>query len=490
MRGAKEHGEVVLTAITGGRGSVRALDYVMSRIVPDQFEDTRQQALITLLHGYALQTHGICTSSALEDLLRDKPAGSRLDLVAYYDLLAARPLPQGHEFKHSVAQLAELAAKRATGTAMAAGLEILNHGVWEDDHTHLKGHEATRAYLLAEFARIEAEMHLSDSPEGDAHDDAMSVLDGYARAKALRLNGQAPGVLFGIPSLDAYLDGGLANGEMAIIRAGTTIGKSRFCIQWAWDASVMQGKNVIYFTTETLRPEICINLIARHSCQPQFGLGDGLNSRAIRAGRLSAAEETALDAVVTDFKGGDYGRLRVVQMPENCTMTALATRYAAIEKLLGVPPDLVIADYLQLFEPEKRSKDARDFENLSGILKRAQRWCGTCSNGRGVAFGTPWQVNRAGRANLRATGGYTLEDSAGSQEASNTPDLVLDLLDREEDTSNGRRAPLEAGVAKSRGGPRGKRFPVEADYATCHFTERDLGDAEMEMALELEGADA
>jgi replicative DNA helicase len=489
MRGAKEHGEIVLTAIIGGRGSVRALDYVMSRIGPDQFEDSRQQALITLLHGYATQTHGICTSAALEDLLRDKPPGSRMDLVAYYDLLAGRPLPQGHEFKHSVAQLAELAARRDTGTALAAALEILNHGVWEDDKTHLKGHEDARAYLLGEFDRIEQEMHLSDSPEGDAHDDAMAVLDGYARAKALQLNEQAPGVLFGIGSLDAYLDGGLSNGEMAVIRAGTTIGKSRFCIQWAWDASVKQGKNVIYFTTETLRPEICINLIARHSCLPQFGLANGLNSRAIRAGRLSPADEKALDMVVTDFKSGNYGRLRVVQMPENCTMTALATRYAAIEKMYT--PDLVIADYLQLFEPERRSKDARDFENLSGILKRAQRWCGTCSNGRGVVFGTPWQVNRAGRANLRATGGYTLEDSAGSQEASNTPDLVLDLLDREEDTSNGRRAPLEVGVAKSRGGPRGKRFPVEADYATCHFTERNLGDAEMEMALEeMESADA
>ncbi len=169
-------------------------------------------------------------------------------------------------------------------------------------------------------------------------------------------------------------------------------------------------------------------------------------------------------------------------------MTALASRYAAIEKMFT--PDLVIADYLQLFEPEKRSRDARDFENLAGILKKAERWCGTCSNGRGVAFGTPWQVNRTGRANLRASGGYTLEDSGGSQEASNTPDLVLDLLDREEDTSNGRRAPLEIQVKKSRGGPRGKRFPVEADYATCYFTERDLGDAEMEMALEMEGSDA
>jgi replicative DNA helicase len=488
VRGAKEHGEIVLTAIIGGRGSVRALDYVMSRLGPDQFEDTRQQKLLTLLHGYAMSTHGICTSEALSDLLREQPAGSRLDLVAYYDLLAARPLPQGHEFKHSVGQLAELAARRSTGTAMSTALEILNHGVWEDDQTHLKGHEDARGYLLAEFARIEAEMHLSDSPEGDAHDDAMSVLDGYARAKALRLSEQALGVRVGIPSLDAYLDGGLSNGEMAVIRAGTTIGKSRFCIQWAWDASVKQGKNVIYFTTETLRPEICINLIARHSRQPQFGLADGLNSRSIRAGRLSAAEETALDAVIADFKGGDYGRLRVVQMPENCTMTALASRYAAIEKMFS--PDMVFADYLQLFEPEKRSRDARDFENLAGILKRAERWCGTCSNGRGVAFATPWQVNRGGRANLRASGGYTLEDSAGSQEASNTPDLVLDLLDREEDTSNGRRAPLEVQVKKSRSGPRGKRFPVEADYATCYFSERDLGDAEMEMALEMEGSDA
>jgi replicative DNA helicase len=476
---ATAHGDVVLAAVIAGSGSMKALDFAATRLAPEHFEDPRQRDLFTLLTRYALQTHGIMTRQALEDLLRNRKAGSRLALAEYYAAVA-RAMPKRHEFLHSVDQLCVLAAERETGGALATAMEILRNpdGVRQDDKTVLCGHEDARSWLLAELARIEQSLRASDSPEGDAHDDADDVLAAYARAKDLQMRGEAPGVLFGIRPLDAFFDGG--PGEMAVIRAGTTIGKSRFCIQMAWHASVVQGKHVVYFTTETLRPQICVNLIARHSRLPQFGLERGLNARQIRAGRLSAADEAALDMVIKDFKHSPYGRLRVVQMPEHCTMSGLAARFAAIEK--AFPPDEVFADYLQLFEPDRRTRDGHEWESQAGILKRAKRWCGAARKGRGVAFVTPWQVNRGGRQNLRVSGKYTLEDSSGTQEASNTPDIVLDLLDREEDTSGGRRAPLAVAVMKVRDGPRGRQLDIEADYATCHFAERDrLGEADLEM---------
>jgi replicative DNA helicase len=463
---------VVIRAIIAGSGSMKALDFASTRLTPEHFEDSRQRDLFILLTRYALQTHGIMTRQALEDLLRSRKAGSRLALAEYYTALS-RAMPKRHEFLHSADQLRVLAAERETGSALATAVTILRDpdGVRLDDRTVLCSHEDARSWLLAELARIDQALRQDESPEGDAHDDADDILAAYARAKDLQMRGEAPGVLFGIPPLDAFIEGGVGPGEMAVIRAGTTIGKSRFCIQHAWHVSVVQGKNVVYFTTETLRPQICTNLIARHSRLPRFGLERGLNARQIRAGRLSVAEESALDMVIKDFKTGDYGRLRVVQMPEHCTMSGLAGRFAAIEK--AFPPDLAIADYLQLFEPERRTRDGHEWESQAGILKRAERWCAAARKGHGVAFETPWQVNRGGRQNLRASGKYTLEDSSGTQEASNTPDIVLDLLDREEDTSAGRRAPLVIAVMKVRDGPRGRQFDIEADYATCHFAERD-----------------
>ena len=141
----------------------------------------------------------------------------------------------------------------------------------------------------------------------------------------------------------------------------------------------------------------------------------------------------------------------------------------------------MFADYLQLFEPERRSREDKEYVSQASILKRAERWCASARRGRGVSFITPWQVNRTGRQNLRTSGGYSLEDSAGTQEAANTPDIVLALEDKEQDTSGGRRVPLELSVMKVRDGPRGRRFPVEVDYATCRFAERSTGEAELEL---------
>jgi replicative DNA helicase len=483
-RGAQQHGDIVLAAVIGGTGSTKALDFIGTKLTPEHFPDKRQQDLLKLLARYAAQTHGIMGRAALEDFLRDKAPGSRLDLVAYYDLLAAAPMPTKDQFVHSVGQLAELAADRDTGDVLAAGLEILRHGVQDSLGAELRGHADARLYVSARLAEVERDLHLSDSPEGDARDDADDVLASYAHAKALRASGQVPGVLFGIPALDAYVEGGIGPGEMALLLSWTSVGKSRLCVQHAWDAAVEQGKNVVYFTTETLRPDICRALVARHSRLPKFGLAEGLNDRKIRAGALTPAEEQALAAVIDDFKYGPYGRLRVVQMPEHCTMSGLSGRFEAISRMFT--PELVIADYLQLFIPERQRRDGSEREDQSGILKSAKRWCASCLGGKGVPFVTPWQVNKTGRQSMKASGVFELEDAHGTSEAAKTPDLVLALMD-EEDTSGGRNAPLRIKALKVRGGPRGQSFPLLADYATCYFHDRDEPD---EVGLELEGADA
>jgi hypothetical protein len=214
---------------------MQALDYASSHLTPEHFEDPRQSHLFILLSRYALQTHGIMTRQALEDLLRNVKAGSRLAMAEYYSAVAGKLLPKRHEFLHSASQLLILAAERETGSVLATARTILTDpdGVRIDDHTVLRGHEDARSWLLAEMARIEQGLQVSESPEGDAHDDADDVLARYAAAKDLRMRGEAPGVLFGIPALDAFIEGGVGPGEMAVILAGTTIGKSRFCIQKA-----------------------------------------------------------------------------------------------------------------------------------------------------------------------------------------------------------------------------------------------------------------
>jgi hypothetical protein len=274
----------------------------------------------------------------------------------------------------------------------------------------------------------------------------------------------------GIESVDDCL-GGLLPGEMALIVAATTAGKSSLCIQCAWHNAVEKHKNVVIFTTEQLRSALRIKIVARHSKHPKFGLPRGIDDADIRGGRLNDKGERDLAWVLSDLKTGDYGRINVVQLPEVATVPAMAARYAVIRR--QYPVDLCIADYLQLFTNVTASRDARVNENQAAIVKAAAGWCRSVDGGAGVPFISPWQVNGDGAASMRSSGRISLEQHMSeTKEAAKTPGRVLALLNAADDTSDGRRAPLKLHVLKNRGGRRGGIFDIDADYATSCFTDR------------------
>jgi hypothetical protein len=180
-------------------------------------------------------------------------------------------------------------------------------------------------------------------------------------------------------------------------------------------------------------------------------------------------------AVLSDLKGGGYGELQVIQMPEHCTVGVMTARAESMARRSR--PDVVVADYLQLFDPVKPRRDAAEHENQGGIVKTAHRWGQTAFHGIGVPVISPWQANRGGAAALRS-GDFSLDEHMSqTKEAANTAGTVLSLALREEDTSNGRAVPLKLVVEKNRDGAHGGKFPVTADYATSWFADRNEADA-------------
>jgi replicative DNA helicase len=467
---ATGHGKVVLSAIVGGTGSVRALNWAASQIGPEHFTDKVQQLLFTLLLRYYGEHGGIISAAALEDLLRDQAPGTALMYGEAYAALAAR-MPEKHQFLHSVSQLRDLASRRLTDETLATAALIMRQEVLLDDGRKLYGDKDAREYALAGFADAERAAGAQDSPEGDVRTEGDDILAAYAQAKEMQRTGKVAGVQFGLPELDGYLDGGLDNGEMAILVAGTSYGKSSLCAQAAWYNAVECGKNVLMFTTEQHRSSARLKIVTRHSKHPKFGLPRGLDAAAVRAGRLSPEEERVLAWVVGDLKTGGYGEIQVVQMPEQCSISVMASRAAAVAR--RTPPDFVVVDYLQQFEPDRRSRESRLVEDQSGIVKAGKRWATSFLRGRGVPLLSPWQVNKAGADRMRAGGDFELDDLSQTREASMTPGLVLSLTSREEDTTRGRAAPLELKVLKNRDGPRGRKFQLTADYATSCFTDRE-----------------
>jgi len=475
MADAVAHGRVVLGRIVGGERSLRALHYAADHLGGEHFTDTVQRRLFRTLVGYADRNGGVMSRAALSDLLRGQEPGIVLMYEEAYDLLAGLS-PEEHEFYHSASQLRELAADRATGDALAVGKAIMTEGLRLEDGTELRGSQDARAYVQAEFAQAETAAGGTDSPGGDIRTAGDDILAAYSQVKEQRKTGRVQGIEFGIADLDAHLDGGLGHGELGLVAAAMTAGKSSLCVQCGWHNAVEQGRNVIFFTTEQHHTALRVKIVARHSRLPKFGLPRGLDTRLIRSGRLDAEGERALAAVVADLKTGDYGSLQVIQMPEVCTLPVMAARAEAISRT--VVPDLVIFDYLQLMDPEKRSKDNRLNETMAGVLKGARGWARSFRRGRGVPLISPWQVNKEGINGMKGSGEFKLEDLGETIEAGRTPSMVLGLMAAEEDNSDGRAAPLSVKVLKNRDGPRGRRFGLTVDFATCHFADREAAVAD------------
>ena len=465
MTDAIDHGRAVLGAILAGRPDL--LSAAQRHLQPAHFTDSVQAALFSFCERYADQAGGVLPRAALADILRSQAPGTVLKYEEYYDLLTAGK-PSDDEFRWSVRQLRELYADRRTGEVVTRSMKILTQGDL-DGKRELRGHADARAFLLGELAGIERELDGASAPEGDMRAEGRDIKDDYSRREAQRAAGTA--VSTGIPALDLMLGGGYQRGELGLVAGYTSSGKSKICAQTAWHAVTQQGRNVVIFTSETLRSQVRFSILARHSRLEKFGLKDGINTRDMKAGTLK--DKNAFAAVLHDFaSGGAYGRCYIAQVPRGATVATLESRLARLAR--DWTADLVIVDYLALLHPEIRHRDLR--ESLVEIIKEAKQVAATYQDGLGVPLLSPWQVRREARDEAFKRGGYVLSSLSETAEASNTPDVVLGLLEPDSDDSRGRAVPLKLSALKNRDGERGgEPIGLTADYATAYFAPAGSG---------------
>lgn len=473
---------MVLGAIIG-TGDVRLLDYAARFLAAEHFEDRTQRVLFALAREYADQTRGMLPRHALADVLRGKPAGTALQYTEYYDMLAATH-PSASDFRHSVAQLRELRQDRLTGEALSQAMEILRNGAMEDGK-ELRGHAAARRHAMSAFAAIDREASAAESPEGDIHRETGKVHEEYARVRERRLAGASAGIATGIPKLDEALSGGLGNGEFALIAGSSSCGKSQWCAHHAWHASVVQGRNVVLFASETTRANMQVRILGRHSRLEKFGLQAGLNTRDIRAGTLAGEEYQAFRAVLDDFGSGQYGKCYIIQLPRGSTMSVVESRLAAVSRKFT--PDLAIIDYLALLRPERQGRERRD--DLTLLLQDAKQLAVTYGEGRGLPVVSPWQISRTGRKEAISRGHYSMSDLAETAEAERTPDIIISLLDPEQDDTRGRKVPLKLDVMKNRENARFVHMDLLADFANSYFALADSSAGEALLGALMDGED-
>jgi len=476
MVSASDHGRVILSAIIPSRRDL--LERSLRALKPSHFTDQIQSTIFSLLNRYYEVTGDVLTEKALEGLLErsSADAGRILLYTETFAVLASDSVTDA-DFAWSLREIQEIALEKATEKIIAEGMEVLKKGLENESGELLKGHEEARDRILANFADLERDYSAQESPEGDMKSQRNEILNDYATRKADRLAGKSQGINFGISELDSRL-GGLQNGELVLSAAYSSDGKTSLCVQLAWHAAVMQGKNVVFLTTETVHTTVKRKIIARHSKHPKFGLPDGLNTRDLKAGTLSDLQEAKLQEVVDDFTNNPtHGTVYIVQVPERTTIAWISNKLHAIQRMFHI--DIAICDYLALLSSNSRRQTSR--EELAAILKDAKSMCTTFDSGRGLAFVSPWQVNRKSREDAATTNQYSSESLAETAEATNSADVIISLLAPMDNTS--RHALLHGQILKNRDGETVNNLLIDVDYATSAFRSRQGASAFNENSL-------
>lgn len=467
MATAAEHAQTVLAAVLPSRKDL--LEKAVRQLTPAHFPERVQAKLFEMMVRYADYTSGsVLPFKYLDDQLRNRADSAQVQLyLESYQLFAEMQVDDA-EFAWSVQQLKELAAEKATGDAITEAMEILRTGKTEGDQT-LRGHLDARQRLLESFQEIDRELTQQDAPEGDMREEGTDIMADYADRKHQRERGTSNGILFGIEELDRKV-GGMQNGELILAAGYSSDGKTTLCVQAAWSAAVEQGKNVVFLTTETLRPQVRRKLVARHSKLPIFEIPSGLNTNDLKRGTLSEDQEAQLSRVVTDLtKNPAYGRLYIAQVPRSANISSIEQRLHRIQRSFHV--DFVVMDYLALLYSDRRRQTTR--EELASIMKDAKLLATSFDDSRGVPFMSPWQVSRAARESAENLGRYTSASLSETAEATNSADVIVSLLAPSDNTD--RHADITMQVLKNRDGETADGILVEVDYATSWFRSKSLG---------------
>ncbi len=166
------------------------------------------------------------------------------------------------------------------------------------------------------------------------------------------------GLPTGFTELDDMLSG-LQNGEMIIIAARPSMGKTAFGLNAAMHIAGQEGKSAVFFSMEMSKQAIVQRLLCSRA---------GIDSHKLRRGMLSSAEINALTDV-----GDQLGRLRLF-VDDTPGMSVLELRAKARRLRMQHHIDVIFVDYLQLMHnPGRVESRQQEVSEISRGLKALAR---------------------------------------------------------------------------------------------------------------------
>lgn len=364
--------------------------------------------------------------------------------------LSGLPPVDEADFKYAVYMTHEERKKELFAESLATAGEVLTFGkrIGNEDR---QGYEDARRYFEDQVMKIDG-MERDHMPEGNMREEREELLDIQTSASMVKLP-------TGIRSLDTLTAGGVSPGQLVLLAGYTNEGKSMWLVNIA-HSIILQGRNVVFFTTETVKPDVNMRMAVRHSHLPHFNCPGGLSYTEVMENNLSPEHYGTYQQVVEDFTNPDspYGRFDVVQVPEDTPMSFLRAKLRAYQSIFHV--DAVMIDELQMLSAAHKRE--REREELNQVVRAAKQLAVDFDGGRGVPVISPWQMSRNAWDNARTNGGrYTRSSLSETAEAERRADVVISMFKHTDSLHR-----VSAQVLKQRSGPIGD-FELHVDYGRC-----------------------
>ena len=272
--------------------------------------------------------------------------------------------------------------------------------------------------------------HAKQSDLHEPHELASQFVDEITRRRA----GRSLGVPSGFCDLDRDLGGGFWSGQLIILAARTSVGKSSLAWQFATSAAERSGKPALFASAE-MPP---IELIER-----EFARQSRVDSNVLRNGQLSTDESRALTAAFDGVAGCGV----IVGDARGASMSTIRSQARRVI-MRHESPSLLVVDYLQFIQPDdSRANRNEQVAAISRSLKALAAEC-RCPI---VALS---QLNR--QAEHREGHKPRLSDLRDSGAIEQDADVVLLLFRPEIHNSGDRPGEADLIIAKNRGGPLGE----------------------------------
>lgn len=261
-------------------------------------------------------------------------------------------------------------------------------------------------------------------------------------------HGAEAGIPTGLPTLDE-MTGGWQKGDLVIIAARPSVGKTALAIGTARWASQFYNKRVVIYSLEMSAQSIGTRMLAAMS---------GVGTIDIARGRVSGANWIRLAAGVGKMKRAQ------IMIDDTPTITPAELRSRARQLKQNGGLDMIVVDYLQLMTSDRQSRDVNRVVEISDISRSLK----SLARELEVPVIALSQLNRL--AEHRETGEPRLSDLRDSGAIEQDADIVMMLWRPNGQSHNDPVESVRLNIAKHRNGSTGE-IELRFVKALTTFTE-------------------